>query len=154
MAQQRESPSGQHPADFATLPTAVVKVARAQWYGHHAIVSTTEKVKSRGKISKGLDWLVKKLARTWWQWCHTSTFEPQRKGKVSQRARLYENWIPTSDTLKKACLEEWLCVGGDSPEEQNATDVLVHITEQQTLKERLNTTPGPLRTTMNVQQGR
>ena len=29
MAQQREGPNGQHLADFATLPSAVVKVARA-----------------------------------------------------------------------------------------------------------------------------
>ena len=67
---------------------------------------------------------------------------------------MYVNWIPTGDTLKKACLEESLYVGGDSSEEQNALDIPVHITIPLTQKERLNTTQGPLRTTMNPQQGR
>ena len=79
VAQQRESPGGHHLADFATLPTAVVKIARAKWYGQHAIVVTIEKVQTRGKNSDGLDCLVQKLAKTWWQWCHTSTFESQIK---------------------------------------------------------------------------
>ena len=70
-----KAPSGQPLADFDTLPSAEVKVARAQWYGQHAIVFTTEKVQPRGKTAKVLiDCLVLKLSRTWWQWCHTSTF--------------------------------------------------------------------------------
>ena len=79
VAQQRGGLSGQHLADFATLPSAVVKVARAYRYGHLAIVCTIEKVLPRGKNSENLDCLVQKLARTWWQRCHTSTFgNPER----------------------------------------------------------------------------
>ena len=79
VAQQRGGPSGQHLADFATLPSAVVKVPRAYRYGHLAIVCTIEKVLPRGKNSENLDCLVQKLARTWWQRCHTSTFgNPER----------------------------------------------------------------------------
>ena len=95
-------------ADFATLPSVVVKVARAQWHGQHAIVVTIEKVLTRGKNSEGLDCLVQKLTKTWWQWWHTSTCETQIKGNASQRARLHVFWIPTDDTLNKAYLEEWL----------------------------------------------
>ena len=85
-----------------------VVVARALWYGQHAIVVTTETVQTRGKNSDGLDCLVQKLAKTWWQWCHTSTFESQLMGNASQRARLHVFWIPTGDTLHKEYLEEWL----------------------------------------------
>ena len=73
--------------------------------------------------SKGRDCLVWKLARTWRQWCHTSTCESQRKGRASQRAQLHVFRIPTGHTLKKAYLEEWLYAGGDSSEEQIAVDV-------------------------------
>ena len=49
MAKQREDPCGQHLADFATLPSAVVKVARAQQNRQYAFVVTIEKVLTRGK---------------------------------------------------------------------------------------------------------
>ena len=52
---------------------------------------------------------------------------PERRKSVSE-GRLYVNWIPTGVTLKKAFVEEWIYVGGDSSEEQNAIDVPVHIT--------------------------
>ena len=52
MAKQREGPSGQHFADSATLASAAVKVARAQWNGQHAIVVTIEKLLTRGKTAK------------------------------------------------------------------------------------------------------
>ena len=83
VAHQREGPSGQHLADFDTLPSAVVKVPRASWYGQHAIVVTIEKLLTRGKNGEGLDCLVQKLAITWWQWCHTSTFWNPDRGKCT-----------------------------------------------------------------------
>ena len=51
-------------ADFATFPYAVVKVARAERYGQHAIVVTIEKLLTRGKNSEGLDCLVQEFAET------------------------------------------------------------------------------------------
>ena len=104
-ALQRQSPGGQHLAYFDTLPSAFVKVSRALWHGQHAIVFTIEKVQTRGTNSDGLDCLVQKLARTWWQWCHTSTFDSQWTGKASQEDRLHVFGIPTGDTFKKAFLE-------------------------------------------------
>ena len=57
-----------------------------KWYGQHAFVLTIEKLLRRGKNSEGLDRLVQKQAMTWWQWCHTSSFESQIEGNAPQRA--------------------------------------------------------------------
>ena len=52
---QCESPGGQHLADFATLPSAVAKVARASWHGQHAIVfNHREGATTREKTAKVL----------------------------------------------------------------------------------------------------
>ena len=50
------------------------------------------------------------------------------KWKTVSEGRLYVNWIPTVEALKKTCLEEWKKVGGHLTEEQNAFDVPAHIT--------------------------
>ena len=58
---------------------------------------------------------------------HQHLRAPEKRKSVSED-RLYVNWIPTGVTLKIVFVEEWICVGGDSSEEQNAQDVPVHIT--------------------------
>ena len=58
MAKQRAGPSGQHLAEFATLPSAEVKVARAKRNRQKAFVVTIEKLLTRGKKKQGLDCLV------------------------------------------------------------------------------------------------
>ena len=74
VAKQREGPGGQHLTDFATLPSAVVKVARAQQNRQYAFVVTIEKLLTRGKRVMALTASFRKL-KTWCQWCHTNTFE-------------------------------------------------------------------------------
>ena len=64
-AKQCEGLGGQYLADFATLPSAVVKAARAQRNRQHAFVVIIEKLFTRGKKSEGLDSLVQELAKTW-----------------------------------------------------------------------------------------
>ena len=65
MAKQCEGLGRQYLADFATLPSAVVKAARAQRNRQHACVVIIEKLLTRGKKSEGLDCLVQELAKTW-----------------------------------------------------------------------------------------
>ena len=75
MAKQREGLSGQHLADSATLPSAVVKAGRAERNRQHASASQSRSCSYEGKRGEGLDCLVQEHAKTWWQWCHTSTCE-------------------------------------------------------------------------------
>ena len=58
---------------------------------------------------------------------HQHFLSPRERKNASQRARLHIFWIPTSDTLNKAYLEEWLYADGDSSEEQNVIDFPVRI---------------------------
>ena len=71
MAKQCEGLGGQYLADSATLPSAVVKAARAKRNQQPAFVITIEKLLARGKKSEGLDCLFQELAETWWQVCDT-----------------------------------------------------------------------------------
>ena len=49
------------------------------------------------------------------------------KRESDTEGRLYVNWIPTGDALKNVFVEEWIKVGGDSPEEQKTINAPMRI---------------------------